>query len=419
MLSIIDHKIEKAKEGTYYRLPFTVPEGAVSMTVRYSYSKSGKAVVDLGLMDEKERFLGWSGSAREEVTIGPTEATPGYFQTPIRPGTWFILVGAYHIPKPSLLVHYEIEFAESVPRWLAGDLHVHSTASDGKLSPFELGRLAKKKGLDFLAIADHNNYCENFSLPKIPGLTFLPAVEWTHYKGHMNFYGVKAPFGNSFIANDLSDMQELIRQVKSRGALVSVNHPKCPLCPYLWNEESCFDMIEIWNGPMRKANTDAIRWWHHFLLDGRRIPVVGGSDFHRPKRIVRMANPTTFVYSMSASAEAICAAIRQGHSFITSSPKGPKLSVQMEGIQFGDTVTKAPGREWRFRAEQLRPGGCLQLITDQGIAAKKVQEKGSAEIVIKEGEWKFAYLKVVFSVGKLHWIRAISNPVYFDLAEDR
>ena len=134
-LTVIDHKIDKEKEGTYYRLAFRVPEGAQSLTIRYSYPKTHGAVVDLGLMDEQERFLGWSGSAREEITIGPIDATPGYWQTDLRPGTWYILVGAYHIPKPSLLVQYNIEFSGSNPRWFAGDLHVHSTASDGKLSP--------------------------------------------------------------------------------------------------------------------------------------------------------------------------------------------------------------------------------------------------------------------------------------------
>ena len=408
-MTVIDHKIDKEKEGTYYRLPFTVPEGVESLTVHYSYPKTQKAVVDLGLMDEKERFLGWSGSAREEVTVAPVNATPGYWQTEVRPGTWYILVGAYHIPKPSLMVTYEIEFGSQSPRWLAGDLHVHSTASDGKLSPNELGQMAKKKGLDFLAIADHNNYCENFNLPKIPGLTFIPAVEWTHYKGHINFYGVNAPFENSFIANDLSEMQELIQQVKDRGALISVNHPKCPLCPYLWGDNNCFDMIEVWNGPMRKANTDAIQWWHQFLMDGRKIPIVGGSDFHRKRHVVRMANPTTYVYSPSVSAEAIREAISKGHSYVTASVKGPRLFVQMDGIQFGDTVVKDPNRTWRFKAENLHRGWKVQLITDKGIVAES-----QGEIQIVESNWRFAYLKVVASFGKLNFVRAISNPIYFE-----
>lgn len=36
------------------------------------------------------------------------------------------------------------------------DLHTHSTASDDQYTPEELVRLAKGRGLEVLAIADHN-----------------------------------------------------------------------------------------------------------------------------------------------------------------------------------------------------------------------------------------------------------------------
>ena len=36
------------------------------------------------------------------------------------------------------------------------DLHTHSTASDGQYSPTELVRLAKERGLDVLALTDHD-----------------------------------------------------------------------------------------------------------------------------------------------------------------------------------------------------------------------------------------------------------------------
>ena len=68
---VIDHLVEKHREGSYYTLPFSVPEGVRSLTVRYSYPKQGN-VIDLGLEDGKGQFLGWSGSSREAVTVGDT-----------------------------------------------------------------------------------------------------------------------------------------------------------------------------------------------------------------------------------------------------------------------------------------------------------------------------------------------------------
>jgi Predicted metal-dependent phosphoesterases (PHP family) len=38
-----------------------------------------------------------------------------------------------------------------------GDFHLHTTASDGKLSPKELVSLGKNQGLDIIAITDHDN----------------------------------------------------------------------------------------------------------------------------------------------------------------------------------------------------------------------------------------------------------------------
>lgn len=38
-----------------------------------------------------------------------------------------------------------------------GDFHIHSTCSDGNLSPREVVELAKKRGVDIISITDHNN----------------------------------------------------------------------------------------------------------------------------------------------------------------------------------------------------------------------------------------------------------------------
>ena len=111
----LKHHIPKEKEGTYYRLPLKVPAGMEEMTIRYSYDRGGNNCVDLGLCDEKGDFLGWSGSARQEIQIGPYFSTPGYRLTELREGTWYILVGAYHIPEEGLEVRYEITYRAPAP----------------------------------------------------------------------------------------------------------------------------------------------------------------------------------------------------------------------------------------------------------------------------------------------------------------
>ena len=64
---------------------------------------------------------------------------------------------------------------------MKADLHLHSTASDGKLSPRQLVRLAAAKGLEVMALTDHDTV---LGVPEaqeeargFPGLRFIPGVE--------------------------------------------------------------------------------------------------------------------------------------------------------------------------------------------------------------------------------------------------
>ena len=56
----------------------------------------------------------------------------------------------------------------------------------------------------------------------------------------MNFWGIVEAFHNSFVANTQAEMESVVKSVIRDRALVSVNHPKCKLCPYLWSNEELF-----------------------------------------------------------------------------------------------------------------------------------------------------------------------------------
>jgi predicted metal-dependent phosphoesterase TrpH len=64
--------------------------------------------------------------------------------------------------------------------FLRGDFHIHSTASDGALSPQEIILLAKDRNIDTIAIADHNSVAaiiEASEAGKQWGISVIPAVE--------------------------------------------------------------------------------------------------------------------------------------------------------------------------------------------------------------------------------------------------
>lgn len=61
------------------------------------------------------------------------------------------------------------------------DLHVHSTASDGKLTPAEVIGEAAEKGMSYIALADHDTVdgiaAAKKAAQSFPGLTVIPAIE--------------------------------------------------------------------------------------------------------------------------------------------------------------------------------------------------------------------------------------------------
>ena len=78
------------------------------------------------------------------------------------------------------------------------DLHTHSTASDGALSPSDLVDFAAKKGISVLAITDHDTVsglAEGQEAAKKAGLVFVPGIEvsiqWPTGEFHLLGLGLK------------------------------------------------------------------------------------------------------------------------------------------------------------------------------------------------------------------------------------
>jgi len=60
--------------------------------------------------------------------------------------------------------------------WLRGNLHLHTTASDGTVTPQEAVELYRGAGYDFLSITDHGVIVDPTELDDL-GMTLLPGVE--------------------------------------------------------------------------------------------------------------------------------------------------------------------------------------------------------------------------------------------------
>lgn len=431
----IDKFIEHEKQGTYFTLPFHVDPDAESIEIKYQYArfdldeiqtdiyiaqnKPEINIIDFGLIGPDGEQVGMSGSDKTTFFVSESKTTPGYLPCPILPGEWNILVGVYKVEAEGIKVFYEITIKYKHRRLLKGDLHTHTFASDGVHSMEELAWKAKRNGLDFVAITDHNQLVSRAALPQVEGVTLIPGVEWTHYQGHANFLGVDKPFDGCFATNTLEETQKIFNTAHERGALITVNHPYESGCEFKYDLQSLpFDCLEIWNGPMRESNLKAVGLWQALLSSGKKIPACAGSDYHRDTPFIFLGGPTTCVFAESNGTSDILAALKAGHAYFIFAPNGPELEMKVnEDIILGDSVKWAEQDWFEFELTNLLAGDKVRVVT--GHDSQVVWDaptNGSFKMIYTMEKPGFARVEVLraFLPGVPLLPALISNPIYFD-----
>jgi len=103
------------------------------------------------------------------------------------------------------------------------DLHLHTTASDGRLSPAELVRLLAKQGLKQVAISDHDTtegLEEAFAAAKeFPDMRIIPAIELS-----TDIPGDEVHMLGYFLRYEDEELQTILRQFRAgrleRGRMI-------------------------------------------------------------------------------------------------------------------------------------------------------------------------------------------------------
>jgi hypothetical protein len=345
--------LQADQQDRYIPAPFEVPTGIERLFVRCEYPQAHDCVIDIGCL-EGDRFRGWSGGARREFFIAPAKATPGYLPGRVEPGSWAILLGTYRVPPEGCTVRLEIELTPRRGRWVKGDLHHHSHHSDGAFSVREAVGYAEVAGLDFLALTDHNTISHNSFLGIETPLLLIPGMEVTTNHGHANILGISKWV--DFRWRSTGALEVPFQVIHEQGGLVTLNHPECEFCPWEWDRDFAFDLVEVWNGTWAPRNERAVNWWDRQLKTGRRLPAVGGSDMHRfaPGLPLRTGTPTTHVWVDELTVEALMAGLKTGAAWVSCVPQGPRLVVQ---TKVGDRMATVEGGA----------GGILRFVTARSV----------------------------------------------------
>ena len=383
--------IEEQIDSRYLEVPFDV-SGAHAIEVRVTYDRQS-AVIDVGCRDP-HRWRGWSGSARDAFVIRPTRATPGYEPGALPDGGWAVVLGLRRVtpaPIPVTITVIMDDAAADVdpepsppppptnPRasvralpapagltWYAGDFHAHSTHSDGSLTLDELTAAAATRGLDFLAVTDHNTISHHAHLPATAArydTSLIPGQEITTDGGHAG------AFGDIGWVDFRRSAQDWSRHTTHHGGILSVNHPvqeDCAWLHHLSDDARATVAVEAWHISWF-LNLSATASWA-FLREwsrGRTTPtLLGGSDFHTPDAGFPPGTPTTWVAAADRSPEGILEAVAAGRTSIARFP-GPSEPVLLRAEDDliavdadGAVLVDAEGRRRMVRGERtvFRPG---------------------------------------------------------------
>ncbi len=304
--------------------------------------------------------------------------------------------------------------------WLRGDLHMHTTHSDGFDTVATVIDLAEYlewpqflehhpeyagSGLDYIAISDHRTVAQNGD----PGfasdrLVLIPSEEFGS-SGHANIPGV-----SEFVDHDpdddgisLADYQAAVESAHAQGALFSPNHPFAPGIMFGW-DVSDFDSIEVWNSGWllasppttaehlasweqskgttapatyhravqavgRGADGQALAWYEAMLSRGIHVGLVGGGDRHA---ITLPGFPTTYVQAATQDVQGLVDGMRDRHSYVTRTPASAQLlgtiTVGAVDYRWGDAVPlPAGGAQVTVHLQVARAEGGLARIVGGGF----------------------------------------------------
>jgi predicted metal-dependent phosphoesterase TrpH len=234
---------------------------------------------------------------------------------------------------------------------LKGDVHLHTTASDGRNTPVEMLARACELDMDFVAVTDHDNFVASRQARQAAeeqglGLTVLTGEEVTirgiggHVLGLNHAHAVGArrhrpdtdsacaavaarlagrPLCGTLTPESYSHAVWTVERIREGGGLALMAHPFWvgtkgkfypPRCVYeQLLRDGLLDGIELLGGsPSTEGNLLAVAHYGDELLRGRRLPIVGGSDAHS---VAEVGSKFTIALADQRSPEAVLRAIAE------------------------------------------------------------------------------------------------------------
>lgn len=182
-----------------------------------------------------------------------------------------------------------------------GNLHTHTTGSDGQMSYHQAIEAAKALGCDFIAITDHDTvtFATQFLCPIDKRILCIVGEEVSTKDGHILAIGI-----TNVIPSGLS-AEETIKRIHEQGGIAIPAHPAAPLGLTIEKVEGLPAVDAVECSPYTKGeNYD----YSCELLPG--FSYVYNSDAHRKDGLDRIANRC---WLANLSLEALKEAVKAGN----------------------------------------------------------------------------------------------------------
>ncbi len=297
-------------------------------------------------------------------------------------------------------------------RWYKGNLHTHTTHSDGDSSPDAVARWYKEHGYQFLFLSDHNYFTDPEGLNHLLGakerFLLIGAEEvtshWEKKPVHVNAYGISQLVPPQFGPSVRETIQRNVDAVRAAGGIPSLNHPN-----FGWavtGEDVAavrnLRLIEVYNGHPTVHNEggggkpSAEQIWDIALSAGRELFAVAVDDAHYFKRFgPGYSNPGrgwVMVRAPELTVRAILAALRTGEFYAST-------GVELAEVIRGDNrlrVKIKPDRNFAYTTRYFGDGGKLLLESFEL----------ESEYALKPGE-RYVRATITDSMGRRAWTQPV------------
>jgi hypothetical protein len=286
--------------------------------------------------------------------------------------------------------------------WFKGNLHTHSTNSDGTRTPQAVVDLYASKGYDFLSITDHGVRTDPTHLDS-KGMTLIPGMEVSLGRTelgqtfHLVAIGIHTRLPHKGFDAD-GDPQQAIIDTKKQGAVAILAHP-------YWSGLNKNDMlhltgydgIEIYNSNCEIYNGagDSRPHVDSILAEGRRTLIFAVDDHHGTPEPMKPLDATISWISVKSTPEpeSILTAIKSGLFYASNGPEIKNIIFEDDSIVAKTSPVSSigfistPSRGTKYWAEG-------KTITEASYSPKKHET--------------YIRIEATDQKGKTAW----SNPIY-------